>query len=81
MKELTILLIYLSRFSEKDRFSDGKDFCAWKGYDFEVINGLDDADYIRQRIHPSRSKSVYPTNGGIDYAKTLMEKYGIEDWR
>ncbi len=81
MKELTMLLMYLSRFSEKDRFSDGKDFYAWKGYDFDVINGLDDADYIRQGSHPSRSKSVYLTDSGIDYAKKLMEKYGIEDWR
>lgn len=80
MKELTMLLIYLSRFSERDRFSDGKGFQAWKGYDFDVINGLDNADYIRQGIHPSRSKSVYLTDTGIDYAKTLMEKYGIEDW-
>lgn len=81
MKELTILLMYLSRFSEKDRFSDGKDFYAWKGYDFDVINGLDDADYIRQGRPPSRSKSVYLTDTGIDYAKKLMKKYGIEDWR
>lgn len=81
MKELTMLLMYLSRFSERDRFSDGKVFHAWKGYDFDVINGLADADYLRQGSHPSRSKSVYLTDAGIDYAKILMEKYGIEDWR
>lgn len=81
MKELTMLLIYLSRFSERNRFSVGKDVYAWKGYDFDVINGLNNADYIRQGNHPSRSKSVYLTDSGINYAKTLMEKYGIEDWR
>ena len=81
IKELTMLLMYLSRFSERDRFSDSKDFYAWKGYDFDILNGLDDEDYIRQGSHPSRSKSVYLTEAGIDYAKTLMEKYGIEDWR
>ena len=80
MKELTMLLMYLSRFSEKDRFSDGKDFYAWKGYDFDVINSLDEEDYIRQGSHPSRTKSVYITETGIDYAKKLMKKYGIEDW-
>lgn len=53
-----MLLMYLSRFSERDRFSDGKDFYAWKGYDFDVINGLDDADYIRQGNHPSRSENA-----------------------
>lgn len=81
MKELTMLLMYLSRFSEKDRFSNGEDFYAWKGYDFDIINGLDDEDFIRRGKHPSRSKSVYLTDTGIDYAKKLMEKYGIEDWR
>ena len=80
MKELTMLLMYLSRFTERDRFSDGKDYYAWKGYDFDVINGLDEEDYIRQGSHPSRSKSVYLTDSGIDYAKKLMEKYDIEDW-
>ncbi|MCD8231273.1 MAG: DUF6429 family protein [Clostridiales bacterium] len=80
MKELTMLLMYLSRFSERDRFSDGKDFYAWKGYDFDVINGLDEEDYIRQGSHPSRTKSVYITDIGINYAKELMKKYGIEDW-
>ncbi|MCD7867519.1 MAG: DUF6429 family protein [Clostridiales bacterium] len=80
MKELTMLLMYLSRFSERDRFSDGRDFYAWKGYDFDVINGLDEEDYIRQGSHPSRTKSVYITDTGIDYAKKLMKKYGIEDW-
>lgn len=79
IRELTMLLMYLSRFSERDRFSDGKEFYAWKGYDFDVINGLDDADYIRQGSRPFRSKSVYLTDTGIDYAKTMMEKYGIED--
>ena len=81
MKELTMMLMYLSRFSEKDRFFNGEDFYAWKGYNFDILNGLDDEDYIRQGSHPSRTKSVYISETGIDYAKKLMEKYGIEDWR
>lgn len=80
MKELTMILMYLSRFTENDRFADAEDFYTWKGYDFSVINGLDDADYIRQGKHPSRTKSVYITEEGILFAKELMEKYGIEDW-
>ena len=46
--ELTMILLYLSRFTEGSRFSDGKDFYAWKGYDFDILNSLDEKDYIRQ---------------------------------
>ena len=80
MKELTVMLMYLSRFSERDRFSDSKDYYAWKGYDFDILNSLDDDDFIRQGSHPSRSKSVYITDSGIALAKKLLDKYGIDDW-
>jgi hypothetical protein len=80
IKELTMMLMYLSRFNEKDRFSDGKDNYAWKGYDFRVLNDLTDEDYIRQGSHPSRSKSVYITKTGEQLAKDLMGKYHIADW-
>ena len=80
MEELTIMLLYLSRFTEEDRFSDGNDLYAWKGYNFDVLNKLDDEDYIRQGLRPSRTKSVYITEVGVKRAKELMEKYGIEDW-
>lgn len=80
MRELTMMLIYLSRFTKEDRFADDKDFYAWKGYNFDVLNELSDDDYIRQGERPSRSKSVYITDGGIEKAKELLNKYGIEDW-
>ncbi len=80
VKELTMTLLYLSRWTERDRFSDDSDFYAWKGYDFGILNELDDEDYIRQGIHPSRSKSVYITESGIQKAKGILEKYNIADW-
>lgn len=80
MRELTMALIYLSRFSEKNRFSDEKAYYAWKGYDFDILNELDEKDFIRQGNHPSRTKSVYITDDGINYAKEILAKYGIEDW-
>lgn len=81
MKELTMVLIYLSRFSERNRFNDAKDYYAWKGYNFDILNKLDENDFIRQGNHPSRTKSVYITDSGIDYAKEMLAKYGIEDWK
>ena len=79
MRELTMMLIYLSRFTERGRFTNSKDFHAWKGYNFDILNELSNADYIRQGERPSRSKSVYITDSGIEKAKELLNKYGIED--
>lgn len=81
MEELTLMLMYLSRFIEKDKFLNEEYNYAWKGYDFDIINKLDDEDYIRQGKHPSRSKSVYITEEGLKKAKELLLKYGIEDFK
>lgn len=81
MRELTMMLMYLSRFTEGEKFTEAKDFYAWKGYDFDILNELDNDDYIRQGKHPSRSKSVYITDTGIEKARELLNKYGIDDWR
>lgn len=35
VKELTMLLMYLTRFNEKDRFNETSNM-AWKGYDFNI---------------------------------------------
>ena len=78
MYELTLLLMYLSRFGEKSPF--GEDIRAWKGYDFDIMNQLCDEDYIWQGKNPSKVKSVSLTEEGVDYAKKLMRKYNISDW-
>ena len=55
MKELTMMLIYLSRFCEREKFAEAKHFYAWKGYDFDVLDGLDDEDLIRQGAAGARA--------------------------
>ena len=80
MRELTMMLMYLSRFTEGEKFTEAKDFYACIGYDFDILNELDNDDYIRQGKHPSRSKSVYITDTGIEKARELLNKYGIDDW-
>lgn len=80
-KELTLMLLYLSRFTQGEKFHEATDFYAWKGYDFDILNELDDADYIRQGSRPSRSKSVYITESGKERARDLLARYGIEDWK
>ena len=78
MEELSMILIYLFHFTERDRFADPNSKYAWKGYDFDILNQLDEKDYIRQGSH--RSKSMYVTKDGEAKAKEFLEKYGIEDW-
>ena len=81
MKELTMALLYLSRFGEKCCFSEITEFYAWKGYNFEILNGLEDEEHIRQDHRSSRSKRVFLTDSGMEYAKKILKKYGISDWK
>jgi hypothetical protein len=78
VKELTMILMYLTRFNEKNNVAPLLDM-AWKGYNFHVIDELDSQDYIRQGNH--RSKSVSITNAGMKLSKELLAKYNISDWR
>lgn len=78
IKELTMLLMYLTRFSEGNRFGSSLDM-AWKGYDFDIINELDEEDYIRQGSH--KSKSVVITEEGMKLSQKLLDKYNISDWK
>lgn len=78
VKELTMILMYLTRFHDLDRLSIPEPFYAWKGYDFAALNDLDDADYIRQGSHPSKGRKAMLTEAGMEYARSLMKKYGIE---
>ena len=78
MEELSIMLIYFSHFTERDRFANPNDKYAWKSYDFDVLNQLDEKDYIRQGSH--RSKSLYITKEGEAKSKELIEKYNVADW-
>lgn len=55
-----------------------EDYCD-KGYDFNVMNELDEEDYIRQGSH--RSKSVAITEEGMKLSQELLEKYKIVDWK
>ena len=38
IKELTLLLMYLNRFTDEKDFKTAKNFYVWKGYNFDIIN-------------------------------------------
>ncbi len=77
VRELTLVLMYLTRFNNRDRFSITENN-AWKGYPFKVLDELEEDGFINQGNH--RSKSVHIHEEGLVQARTLLEKYGIADW-
>lgn len=79
IEDLTLLLAYLTRFSENKPFETARSYRSWKGYDFDVLNSLDELGWIDQGSF--RSKSLYLTDEGLQKAQDLLEKYGIEDWK
>ena len=71
LKNLHFLLMYLNYFTDEKDFKTAKNFYVWKGYNFDIINELDDEDIIHQGKY--RSKSVYITEKGIKEAKELLD--------
>ena len=75
IKELTLLLMYATAFKQTGRYESDY-WQAWKGYDFDAMNALNDEDLIYDEKH--KNKSVVITDTGIEKAKQLAEKYGID---
>jgi hypothetical protein len=70
IEELTLLLIAFTSWKEK---ISGIDItCAWKGYDFDILNELTEKGYIRGS---KKSKSVILTDEGFKKAGELIKKY------
>ncbi len=73
IKELNLLLIYLTGWEEDSKKQPGsKVFKAWKGYLFEVLDELEEKQLIRQ--HRS-TKLLFLTDEGKQRAQQLKSKY------
>ncbi|MBQ4523150.1 MAG: GNAT family N-acetyltransferase [Lachnospiraceae bacterium] len=75
IEELSLMLMYLTR------FQDDNEFCrymetSWKGYDFDALNELEKKDLIYQ---PKKSKCVYLSEEGKVKARELLAEYHISD--
>lgn len=68
------MLLYLTSWTEKD-FREGLRR-SWKGYDFDILNELEDEELI---WGGRRSKSVYLGKNAIARARELLSEYGIEE--
>jgi hypothetical protein len=71
IKELTLLLLYLTSWEENDVLSE-KVRRSWKGYPFEILDELNEEKLI---FGNKRAKSVYFTEEGIKKAEELKKKY------
>ena len=63
--KLTLLLIYLTGWDEKDLVSNMRR--AWKGYDFDTLDKLEEDGLISQS---KTAKSVYLTEKGLNVRRT-----------
>lgn len=74
IKELTLLLLYLNSWVEKEPY--GEFHRAWKGYDFDILNALEEENLIGGSY---KAKSTYLTEEGVEKAKELIKKYDIKE--
>lgn len=65
MERLTLLMLYLQSWNENGVAR------AWKGYDFDVLNKLNEKGFVNDR---RGNKSLYITEKGIEEAKKIMAK-------
>lgn len=75
VEELTLMLMYLTR------FQDNNEFCryleaSWKGYDFGALNKLEEQEMI---IQQRKSKCAYLTETGKERARRLLQEYQLSD--
>lgn len=75
IKELSLMLMYLTREQENNEYCRYREL-SWKGYDFDVLNQLENQDLLYQ---PKRSKYVYLSEEGRNKARQLIEQYGFAD--
>jgi len=66
--KLTLLLLYLTS------WKDNEVQRSWKGYDFDILNKLEEDGLIAQS---KKARSVYLTEEGIKAAKELEERLRI----
>ena len=73
IKELNLLVLYLSGWEEDKRKEPGqKIFRSWKGYLFEILNEFEKKEFI---IQNRKSKSVVFTEKGKKKAEEIKSRY------
>lgn len=75
VEELSLALMYLTRFQAHNEFCRYMEV-AWKGYDFNTLNRLEDQELV---IQPGRSKYAYLTEKGRERAREFLGRHQMPD--
>ena len=75
--DLTLALLYLTRFKEGRGKQEDQLFRAWKSYDWDALNKLSEEEFTLDR---HGNKGLYLTDEGVARAKEILESLGIKDW-
>ena len=73
IEELTLILLYLKRFEEKNEFTNKDVAKSWKGYNFSVLNSLETKKLIFQGENTSRNKALYIEDLGMEKALDFLK--------
>ena len=75
IEELSLMLLYLTRFQENNEYCKYLE-PSWKGYDFDALNALEQKDLL---YRPKKSKCVYLSEKGKEHARELLAEYHLAD--
>lgn len=75
IEELTLMLLYLTRFQDNNEFRRYLEN-SWKGYDHEALDELEKKELLYQ---PKKDKCVYLSEEGKQAARSLLEEYNLAD--
>lgn len=80
IENLTLALLYLTRFNDGEKYNAPFNEMAWKNYDFDAINALDEKGLIYDtRTRHGRGKYAYLTEEGRVKAREILATLDIED--
>ena len=76
--DLTLALLYLTRFKEGRGKQEDQLFRAWKSYDWDTVDKLNSERFV---IDKHGNKSLLLTENGVKRAREILDELGIMDWR
>lgn len=79
LHDLTLALIYLTRMTDnKSDFFSVTDFRAWKNYNWNTIDELDEEGLVSSK---HGNKSLWLTADGVKAAREILNDLNIDDWK